>query len=213
MAKEGFLTPLTKAIDFEKEHASWLSIVADAQIIRPPQPVEVTVMRGGKPIKLTVTPDISEEQFLDDDRGFRFAPIQREYGAPTLWNAFKLGIDRTRRDMSRVLVVLSKLVRGEIGVTNLGGPGTIAVVATSEASYGASRLLLFLTLLSANLAIVNFLPVPVLDGGHMMFLAYEGIFRKPVNERVQLVLMYAGLLFIVSLMLLVITLDIGRFAF
>ena len=107
---------------------------------------------------------------------------------------------------------LTKLVGGKISVSNLGGPGTIAMAATSEASQGTSRLLLFLTLLSANLAIVNFLPIPVLDGGHMLFLAYEGLFRRPVSEKAQIVLTYAGLIFILGLMLFVIYLDIGRFA-
>ena len=84
------------------------------------------------------------------------------------------------------------------------------MAATSEASRSTSRLLLFLTFLSANLAIVNFLPIPILDGGHMLFLAYEGIFRRPVSERVQLVLTYAGLIMILGLMLFVIFLDVGR---
>jgi regulator of sigma E protease len=60
--------------------------------------------------------------------------------------------------------------------------------------------LLFLTLLSANLAVINFLPIPVLDGGHFVFLAYEGIRGKPADERVQMVLSYIGLIFIVALM-------------
>jgi regulator of sigma E protease len=71
-------------------------------------------------------------------------------------------------------------------------------------------LLLFLTFLSANLAIVNFLPIPILDGGHMLFLAYEGIFRRPVSENVQVILTYAGLMMILGLMLFVMFLDSFR---
>ena len=93
---------------------------------------------------------------------------------------------------------------------NMGGPGMIAVAATSEASQGTSRLLLFLTLLSANLAIVNFLPIPVLDGGHMMFLAYEGLFRRPVTEKVEILLTYGGLFFILGLMIFVTVMDASR---
>ncbi|MDA8563476.1 site-2 protease family protein, partial [Mariniblastus sp.] len=103
-----------------------------------------------------------------------------------------------------------KLISGKISPKNLGGPGTIAVVATSEASEGTSRLLLFLTFLSANLAVVNFLPIPVLDGGHMLFLAYEGIFRRPVNENTQALLTYAGLAMILALMIFVVCLDASR---
>ena len=67
-------------------------------------------------------------------------------------------------------------------------------------------------MLSANLAVVNFLPIPVLDGGHMMFLLYEGIFRRPVNEAWQIRLSLVGFAFLLSLMAFVIGLDIVRFA-
>jgi regulator of sigma E protease len=65
-------------------------------------------------------------------------------------------------------------------------------------------------MLSANLAVVNFLPISVLDGGHMMFLAYEGIFRRPVNEKWQLRLSLLGLSFVLCLMVFVIGLDVYR---
>ena len=64
---------------------------------------------------------------------------------------------------------------------------------------------------SANLAVVNFLPIPVLDGGHMMFLLYEGIFRRPVNEAWQIRLSLLGFAFLLCLMAFVISLDIARF--
>ena len=88
----------------------------------------------------------------------------------------------------------------------------IVAAAGSEASQGMGRFLLFLTLLSANLAVINFLPIPVLDGGHMMFLAYEGVTGKPVNERIQFQLTLVGLALILMLMVFVIGLDIKRFA-
>jgi regulator of sigma E protease len=68
-------------------------------------------------------------------------------------------------------------------------------------------------MLSANLAVLNFLPIPVLDGGHMVFLAYEGIRRKPASEQVQLVLTYIGLVFILSLMIWVVGLDLWGYFF
>ena len=73
-------------------------------------------------------------------------------------------------------------------------------------------LLLFLTVLSANLAVINFLPIPLLDGGHMVFLALEGIFRRPVSEKVVVAFHYAGFVFIISLMLFVLSLDFGFIA-
>jgi regulator of sigma E protease len=74
---------------------------------------------------------------------------------------------------------------------------------------GPGNLLLFLTLLSANLAVLNFLPIPLLDGGHFVFLLYEGIRGKPADERVQEILTYIGLAFILGLMIFVLGLDFG----
>ncbi len=64
-------------------------------------------------------------------------------------------------------------------------------------------------MLSANLAVINFLPIPLLDGGHMVFLIYEGIRGKPASERIVLAFHYAGFLFILSLMAFVFMLDLG----
>ena len=134
----------------------------------------------------------------------------RHYKLDTWKEASIEGCNQVYRDATRVLKTFRKLVTGRISPKNLGGPGTIAVVATSEASQGTSNLLLFLTFLSANLAVVNFLPIPVLDGGHMLFLAYEGIFRRPVNEKTQALLTYVGLAMILTLMIFVVCLDATR---
>lgn len=150
--------------------------------------------------------------FYQETRGFAIDIDSMNYQAQSIWEATQLGLQQTWWDATKVLRFLNKLIRGEIPLTGLGGPGTIVAAATSEASQGTSRLLLFLTLLSANLAIINFLPIPVLDGGHMVFLAYEGIFRRPVSERVQLMLSMGGLVFIIGLMLLVISLDVWRWS-
>ena len=154
----------------------------------------------------------AHSNYFVQTRGVMLTMMQANYKSPNWSDAFKFGYKQTLKDASRVFKFLGKLVSGQISPKNLGGPGMIAAAATSEASEGTSRLLLFLVLLSANLAIVNFLPIPVLDGGHMVFLAYEGIFRHPPNEKIQIVLTYAGLFMILGLMMFVIFLDIQRFA-
>jgi regulator of sigma E protease len=154
---------------------------------------------------------MSDNYFIST-RGIKLTPLQHYYQSASWIDAFKNGALQTWSGGQQVWKFLGKLVRRELSPRNLGGPGIITYAATSEASQGPSRLLLFLTLLSVNLAIVNFLPLPVLDGGHMMFLAYEGLFRRPVNEKVQLVLTYAGLFMILGLMLFVIFLDVERFS-
>jgi regulator of sigma E protease len=200
---------LGEEIDVRAEPAMWPVIDSNIQLLDPGTRVIVKFNRDN----LVNTADLTVTEQPDSFRETRgIVPVQLEklYQNDNLWTAAKNGLRQTGDDATRVLKFLKKLVNGQLSVTHFGGPGTIAVVATAEASQGTSRLLLFLTLLSANLAIVNFLPIPVLDGGHMVFLAYEGIFRRPVSERLQLALTYAGLLFLVALMVTVIGLDIWR---
>ena len=169
-----------------------------------------TTMKEGDTTKtVTVATKASSQHFLAM-RGFPLTPMEWYYQSPTWSDAFTNGYNQVWNDAGRVWKFLKKLVTGKLSVTNMGGPGLIAVAATSEASAGTSRLLLFLTLLSANLAIVNFLPIPVLDGGHMMFLAYEGLFRRPVSEKVEILLTWGGLFFILGLMIFVSSMDAWR---
>jgi len=92
----------------------------------------------------------------------------------------------------------------------VGGPITIFRVAGQETSRGVPALLMFLTMLSMNLAILNFLPIPALDGGHMVFLTAEAVLGRPVNERLQMQLTMAGVLAILSLMVFALFNDIRR---
>ena len=110
------------------------------------------------------------------------------------------------------MLILRRLVTGRLSPTNLSGPAGIIFAAGSFASEGFPSLLMFLVLLSANLAILNFLPIPALDGGHMLFLAAEGIRGKPVDERLQIRLTIAGVICLLSLMVFATAMDTNRFA-
>ena len=168
--------------------------------------------KRGDESKVANMKSVESSEYYLTTLGVHLTPYQEVYTAKSWSEAFKLGANQTWVDLTKVFKFLGKLVRGRISAENLGGPGTIFVVAQSEASQGTSRLMLFLVLLSANLAIINFLPIPVLDGGHMMFLAYEGLFRKPVTEKVQVLLTYVGFLALLALMAFVIWQDVGRIA-
>jgi regulator of sigma E protease len=143
------------------------------------------------------------------DRGLVFDPVYQIVRAGSVPAALARGGRRTLQDLSMVWGFLGKLTRNQISPRLLGGPIEIAKQAGRSAEEGFSRLLLFLTMLSANLAVVNFLPIPVLDGGHMVFLLYEWIRGKPPSEGVVAVLSYLGLALILSLMLFVFGLDLG----
>ena len=144
------------------------------------------------------------------DRGLMLSNMQRIHVAQSWGEAFKLGLRETGEKMTEVWGVLVMLFTGELPLNNLGGPVLIATVAGSEASVGIPRLLLFLTFLSANLAILNFLPIPVLDGGHMVFLMAEGVMGRPVSERIQQTLTFVGFCCLMALMVFVFANDLAR---
>jgi regulator of sigma E protease len=163
---------------------------------------------SGEKRSVDIDPVAAEDQFVVD-RGLVFEPVYQKVKAKTVAGAFRRGLQKTGEDLTLVYAFLGKLWSNRISPRLLGGPIEIAKQAGKSAEEGFGRLLLFLTMLSANLAVVNFLPIPVLDGGHMVFLLYELVFRKPPSEPVVAVLSYLGLGLILSLMLFVFGLDLG----
>ena len=109
-----------------------------------------------------------------------------------------------------VLDSVKKMVIGLISVKNINGPITIAQVAGETASYGLDVYLGFLALLSISLGVLNLLPIPVLDGGHLLYYSIEAVIRRPVPERIQAWGLQLGLLLISGVMALAIYNDISR---
>jgi regulator of sigma E protease len=130
--------------------------------------------------------------------------------AGSLGEAVSLARRETWDSLTLVYRSIQRLAQGQVSPKMLAGPIEIAKTAGYAAYEGLSQLLLFLTLISANLAVINFLPIPLLDGGHMVFLAWEGIRGKPASERVILAFHYVGFCFLIGLMMWVLYLDVGR---
>jgi regulator of sigma E protease len=205
------LTAGGEKVKIDGELVTWPSVMQMVQYLDPEEVLAFQYERGNSGGTAIVSPE--ESSVFQPDRGFLFANYSEIHRAGSLGEAIQLGIRQTWEDATRVVGLLRKLVTGSVSVTNLGGLGTIAYVASSEASEGITRLLIFLTMLSANLAVLNFLPIPALDGGHMVFLIYEGLFRKPVNERVQVALTIFGVVCLLGLMIFVNAMDVRRFFF
>ena len=206
-AKNAKYSGFQKPIKLDEHPQSWPLIDESLQAAPPGTKTKLTFSRGGKQQSVTLLATQSTQRF-NANPGLIMMSDQPEHVAESWGEAASLGLRETKESALKVVFFLQKLVTGGISPTNLGGPLSIGVVATSEASESTSRLLIFLTLLSANLAVVNFLPIPVLDGGHMMFLGYELIFRRKPSERWFVGLSVAGLAFILSLMLFVLGLDV-----
>lgn len=170
-----------------------------SQLFRVGMPVEISYERDGKVAKTNV--DIHQETvWFWPERGVLFTQLQLEHKSTTLASSLVMGVVEIRRRMGNVLEFLELLVKGKMPFKVVGGPAMIAVEATDAASKGIAPLLMFLTMLSANLAIINFLPIPALDGGHMMFLTAELVRGKPVDEALQMKLTMAGVLGLLCLM-------------
>lgn len=111
------------------------------------------------------------------------------------------------------VVSVAKIIQGTISTKNIGGPIMIAELAGQQAKQGALNLLFFIALISINLAILNILPIPVLDGGHLLFFFIELIIGRPVSIRVREVAQQAGIFVLIMLMIFVFYNDITRVFF
>ncbi|HJT31364.1 MAG TPA: site-2 protease family protein, partial [Pirellulales bacterium] len=198
-----------REVKFEdKKHAekrNWPAFVDLVQGALPGSRVELT-LKDERTVTLDLRPDADRP---NPDRSLVFEPVTVFQKADSFGQAVRLGERETEYSLSIVFRFLRKIVSGQVPITGMGGPVTIAQQAGMEASAGMSKLLLFLAMLSANLAVLNFLPIPLLDGGHMVFLAAEGVRGKPVNEQVVAWFQFAGLFFLGGLMLFVLLLDVG----
>jgi len=107
-----------------------------------------------------------------------------------------------------VLVSIIKLIAREESIRSIGGPVAIAKMAGESARSGFGALVFFMALLSLNLGILNLLPIPVLDGGHLVFLGIEGVIRRPIPQRIKLIVQQVGMFLILGLTIFVIYNDI-----
>jgi len=153
---------------------------------------------------------VSKDDRHQFDRGIAFTPTESIQQATSIGSALALGIKEGYRRFNDVIRFLRMLPRGKIKLRHVGGPLEIVNLAKNEAEKGISPQLMFLTMLSMNLAILNFLPIPALDGGHMVFLIYELVAGKRANEQLEFRLTLAGVLALLLLMVVVFANDILR---
>jgi len=113
------------------------------------------------------------------------------------------------------LTVLSmvKLFQGVVPLKTVGGPLMIADMADKAAKTGGATFFMLLAVVSINLGVLNLLPIPILDGGHLMFYTIEAVIRRPVSQKVREYAQQAGMLLLISLMVLAFYNDIVRYFF
>jgi regulator of sigma E protease len=197
-------------------------IVAAGSIANPSvvQLIELVQASAGKPIALTVQRDTAKLQLevtptkQETDKNARigvgFTPIERvevQYG---LVDSVGVALKKTWDITTLTLKMLGQIVTGQASLANLSGPLTIADAAGKTASIGLAAYITFLALVSVGLGVLNLLPVPMLDGGHLLYYAVEGVTGRPLSENTMAWGQRVGILLLGALMAIALTNDFVR---
>ncbi|MGM3161402.1 sigma E protease regulator RseP [Dickeya undicola] len=183
----------------------------------PGKPITLEVERGGGSLSVALTPD-SKTVGKNRLEGFagvvpKVTPLPDEYKTVRQYGPFSAIYEAGNKTwllMKLTVSMLGKLITGDVKLNNLSGPISIAQGAGMSADYGLVYYLMFLALISVNLGIINLFPLPVLDGGHLLFLAIEKLKGGPVSERVQDVSYRIGTVLLMMLMGLALFNDFSR---
>ena len=195
------------------EWKQWVDIVR----ANPDISIDLKIERDGVQIPISITPkSVQAEQKSEGKIGASvYIPeeliksVSAEYSLSPL-DAIPVAFETTWYYSSSTLKMMSKMLIGKASVDNLSGPISIAQYAGESADMGFVSFIKFMALVSVSLGVINLFPVPVLDGGHLMFFALEAILRKPISEKIQGFFQKAGMAFLLSLMSLAMFLDIQR---
>ncbi len=200
----------------DEQITSWIEL---EQIIQahPNKPLLMKVQRENEALNLTVVPrkDIRASGKaigligIEADADWpEWLKKEKKYSLIAAWGP---AVDEVLSTSLQALDGIYKLITGQISLSNLHGIGTVAVVAGDSADAGFLTFLRFLAFLSITLGVLNLLPIPVLDGGHLLYFLIEMIIRRPVPEKIQMIGFQIGLLIILGIMFLALYNDIIRF--
>lgn len=183
--------------------------------IRPGETLGVNVVRGGVLHSLTATigTDLQRDRFGNE---FRMGLLGVSPGAPVwvdvpFWELPGAAIGQTANVVRMMVDTLGQIITGRRSVKELGGPLKIAQISGQQASLGWFDFVIFMTMISINLGFINLLPIPLLDGGHLLFYTIEGIARRPLNPAVQEWAFRTGLAVLLAFMIFVTANDLASF--
>ncbi len=198
-----------------KKTISWLDVLESVKDSKG-QPITVVVQRGNKRLSLDIVPaiDTVKNVFGEEvEQRFMIGIMKADeltYEKSNIVTAFQSACRQTWMYISLTVMGFVKIIQQVVPASEIGGPILIAQIAGEQMKAGWLNLIYFISLLSVNLGILNLLPVPVLDGGHLVFLTIEGLRRKPMNERAQIIAQQIGIGLLGTLMIFVFYNDIVR---
>lgn len=180
----------------------------------PNRQLQIEVLREGHRTSLTVTPSVEKAmvngQSVDIGKIGISGPGRSVMRSSTPLLSLYDGLGATWGWTELTAIGLYKMVVGDISSKNIGGPLTIANISGEAAAQGASSVVFLIAILSINLGVLNLLPIPILDGGHLLFFMIEGILRKPLGERQRELAQQAGLVLLVGVMIFAFWNDLER---
>jgi len=176
----------------------------------PGRPLQLVVQRGETLLRLTVTPESDKQQGRIGVRLSSQPLHHTEYYRMGIAEGVRYGFVRTWQMTEMTLGVFGKMVTSAISPDNLGGPIAIAQLAGRTADLGLVYFVAFLALISVNLGVLNLLPVPILDGGLLLYLGVEKLRGRPLSPKAMEMTQMVGLALIISLMLFAFYNDIAR---
>ena len=192
---------------------SWSQMTAQVKE-HPQKPLRVEVLRNGQRLALSVTP--SAEKVTVNGQSMEVGKIGISGPGRSLMRsdnpleAVYHGLEATWGWTELTTIGLYKMIVGDISSKNIGGPLTIANISGEAASQGASSVVFLIAILSINLGVLNLLPIPILDGGHLLFFLIEGVLRKPLGERQRELAQQVGLVLLVGVMIFAFWNDLER---
>ena len=207
-AQEAGLKPNDTIVDINgKRIKFWKEIGENIQLRG--EPISLTILRDNNYIDLTITPKLEKEtnRYLIGIQPNENAIERVRYG---LNEGVNFAYNQTQHASLYIIQSLKKLITGSIPANNVGGVIGIVDTTTKVSHLGLVALLMFTALISVNLGVINLLPIPALDGGHVMFHLYELIMKKPANEEIMFKLTLLGWGLLLSLMILGFYNDINR---
>jgi regulator of sigma E protease len=215
------LRPGDRIVSVDNTEVSAWSMFEDKLFANPDQRHAIAWDRQGQ--RKTGMIELRKELWVDEygQQRLRYPPLRASNWLPvvpeepvssprSVWHAFTDAIDKTYDVIRFILIGILRIIQGKVSISTLGGPITVYDVVAAESGKGVSYFIWAMAVISVNLGLINLLPIPVLDGGHLVFFACEAVVRRPLPLRVREVASLLGMLVLIGLMGIAFKNDIER---